>query len=209
MYLFTRRVVVNPAHIRAGMAHALDLLNYVNEKTELQVSLYQVLQGAPLGTLTFAYRTESFAASVEANDALIRSDEYLAKIESGAAYFVGNAEDGLGTFIHSVGEVSAPPAAAAVVSARLEIDQTRKAIAWAVELSDYLTNATGVPSAVLTSNYGEYGSVSWLSYGESLKQLEEANTKTSADPGFLQRLEESAGFFVRGSGIGVLSRKIG
>ena len=209
MYLFTRQVVVNPAHIRAGLAHSLELLNYVNEKTDLQVSLFQVLQGAPLGTLTFAYRTESFAASVEANDALISSDEYLEKIESGAAYYVGNAVDGLGTFIHTVGEVSAPPAAAAVVSARLEIPQARKAIAWAVELADYLTNATGVPSAVLTSNVGDYGTISWLSYGESLKQLEEANTKINADPGFLQRLEDSSGFFVPGSGAGALSRKIG
>ena len=67
----------------------------------------------------------------------------------------------------------------------------------------------GVPSAVLSSNVGEYGTISWLSYGASLAQLEETNSKTSTDPGFLQRLEESAGFFVPGSGVGVLSRKIG
>ena len=63
MYLFTRQIVVNPAQLRAGMAHALDILGYVNKKTELQVSLFQVLQGAPVGTLTFAYQTESYAAS--------------------------------------------------------------------------------------------------------------------------------------------------
>ena len=125
MYLFTRQVVVNPAHLRAGMAHALEMLNYVNQKTELQVSLYQVLQGAPLGTLTFAYLTESYAASVEATDALLRSDEYLEKVESGAAFFVGNPEDRLGTIIHRAGEVSGPPTAAAIVSAQLEVDQTR------------------------------------------------------------------------------------
>lgn len=209
MYLFTRQVVVNPAHIRAGMAHALEMLNYVNEKTELQVSLFQVLQGAPLGTLTYAYRTESFAASVEATDTLTTSDEYLEKVESGAGHFVGNPEDRLATFIHSAGEVSQPPAAAAVVSARLAVEHTRRAIAWAVELSDHLTEVTGVPSAVLASNVGDYGTVSWLSYGKSLAQLEQANTKTNADLGFLQRLDDSGGLFVPGSGRGVLSRKIG
>jgi hypothetical protein len=209
MYLFTRQVVVKAAHTRAGMAHALEMLTYVNQKTKLQVSLFQVLQGAPLGTLTFAYRTDSYAASVEATDALTRSDEYLKKVESGAAFFVGNPEDRLATFIHSAGEVSAPPAAAAVVSARLEVSKIAAAVAWAVELGDYLTNATGVPSAVLTSNVGPYGTISWLNYGTSLLQLEKANAKTSADPGFLRRLGESAGFFVPGSGVGVLSRKIG
>ena len=209
MYLFTRQVVVNPAHVRAGTAHALELLSYVNQKTELQVSLFQVLQGAPLGTLTFAYLTESYAKSVESTEALLRSDEYLEKVESGAGYFVGNPEDRLATVIHMAGERSGPPEAAAIVSAQLEIEQTRKAVAWSVELADYLTNATGVPTAVLTSNVGQYGTISWLSYGDSLLQLEEADSKTNADPGFLQRLEESAGFFVKGSATGGLSRKIG
>ena len=209
MYLFTRQVVVNPAHARAGMAHALEMLKYVNQKTELGVSLFQVLQGAPLGTLTYAYRTESYAASVEATDALTRSDEYLKKVESGAAFFVGNPQDRLATFIHSAGNVSEPPAAAAIVSARLEVNKIGAAIAWAVELSDYLNKATAVPSAVLTSNVGPYGTISWLNYGKSLAQLEKANQKTSADPGFLQRLGASGGFFVPGSGVGTLSRKIG
>ena len=95
------------------------------------------------------------------------------------------------------------------MSAQLEIEQTRKAVAWSVELADYLANATGVPTAVLSSNLSQYGTISWLSYGESLLQLEEADSKTNADPGFLQRLEESAGFFVKGSATGGLSRKIG
>ena len=209
MYLFTRQVLVNPAHLRAGMAHSLEMLSYVNQRSELQVSLFQVLQGAPLGTLTFAYQTESYAASVEAMDTLVGSDEYLEKVEAGAAYFFGSPEDRLGNVIHVAGEVSGPPAAAAIVSARLEVDQTRKAVTWSVELADYLTNATGVPTALLTSNVGQYGTLSWLRYGESLAQLEESESKTNADPGFLQRLEESAGFFVPGSGTGALSRKIG
>ena len=209
MYLFTRQVIVNPAHLRAGMAHSLDMLSYVNQNSELQVSLFQVLQGAPLGTLTYAYLTESYAASVEAADALISSDEYLGKIESGADYYVGNPQDRLATVLHQAGEVSGPPAAAGIVTAQLEIAQSRKAVTWAVELADYLTNASGVPTAVLSSTVGQYGTISWLSYGESLAQLEEASTKTNADPGFLQRLEDSAGLFVSGSGVGVLSRKIG
>ncbi len=209
MYLFTRQVVLNPAHARAGMAHALEMLKYVNSKTELGVSLFQVLQGAPLGTLTYAYRTESYAASVEATDALTRSEEYLRKVEAGAAFFIGNPEDRLASFLHAAGNVDAPPAAAAVVSARLEVSKIAAAIAWAVELANYLNKATGVPSAVLSSNVGPYGTISWLSYGKSLAQLEQANEKSSKDPGFLQRLGASGGFFVPGTGIGVLSRKIG
>ncbi len=209
MYLFTRQVVVNPAQLRAGMAHALDILGYVNEKTDLQVSLFQVLQGAPIGTLTFAYQTESYAASVEQTDVLTGSDEYLEKIESGAGLFLGNPEDRVANIIHLAGEVSGPPAAAGFVSARLEVDHMTRALAWSVELADYLTNATGVPTAVMSSNIPDYGAITWLSFGESLAQLEEAESKTNADPSFLQRMEEAKGFFVPGSGVGGLSRKIG
>ena len=63
MYLFTRQVLLNPAHVRAGMRQAVEMAQYVNEHTSLEVSLFQLLQGAPLGTLTFAYRTESYAAT--------------------------------------------------------------------------------------------------------------------------------------------------
>ena len=87
--------------------------------------------------------------------------------------------------------------------------QAAAAIKWAVEIADYSANATAVPMAVVTSNYGSYGTVSWISYGQSVAQLEEAEEKTNSDPGFLQRLADSAGFFVAGSGVGVLSRKIG
>jgi len=208
MYLFTRRIVVSPAHVRAGMAHAIAMTEYVNQKTNLEVSLFQVLQGAPLGTLMFAYRTDSFAASLESVDGLVDSDEYLAKIEEGAEYFVGNAEDRLGKILHIAGEVTGPPAAASVVSAVIDVPQVSKAMAWSLELADYTANLSGVPVALLVSDFGQYGTVSWLSYGQSVAQLEQAQEKTNSDPGFLQRLTDSQGFFVAGSGVGALSRRV-
>jgi hypothetical protein len=209
MYLFTRRVLVNPSHFRAGMAHAVEMLQYINQKADLEVSLFQVLQGEPLGTLAFTYRTESYAASLETVDELIGSDEYLKKVEKGSQYFIGNPEDRLGKILHIAGEVEGPPAAAGVVTATIDVPQAAAAIKWAVEIADYSANATAVPMAVVTSNYGSYGTVSWISYGQSVAQLEEAEEKTNSDPGFLQRLADSAGLFVPGSGVGVLSRKIG
>ncbi|MBW2273636.1 MAG: hypothetical protein JRG96_10215 [Deltaproteobacteria bacterium] len=208
MYLFTRRVVVSPTHLRAGMAHAIAMTEFVNQKTDLEISLHQVLQGEPLGTLMFAYRTESFAASLESADGLVHSDEYLTKIEEGAQHFVGNAEDRLGKFQHIAGEVSGPPAAAAVVSAAIDVPQVAKAMSWSLELTEYTANLTGVPVALLTSNYGQYGTVSFVSYGQSIAQLEQSQEKTNSDPGFLQRLADSEGLFIAGSGAGVLSRKI-
>jgi len=190
------------------MAHAIEMAGYVNQKTDLEVSLYQVIQGEPLGTLRFAYRTESFAASLESVDALVGSDEYLAKIEKGAAYFLGPAEDRLGNIAHIAGEVSGPPAAAGIVTATLDVPKVAPAMSWSTEIADYSVNLTGVPMAVLTSNYGQYGTVSWISYGQSVAQLEQAQEKTNSDPGFLQRLADSAGFFLPGSGAGALSRKI-
>lgn len=208
MYLYLRRVVMNPVHARAGMAHAIAMTEYVNQRTDLEVSLFQVLQGEPLGTLNFAHRTESFAASLEAIDKLIGTDEYLAKIEEGAGYFIGNAEDRLGTIAHIAGEVDGPPAAASVVTATIDVPLVSQALAWSVDLADYTANLSGVPMAVVTSNYGQYGTVSWISYGQSVAQLEQSQEKTSSDPGFLQRLADSAGLFVPGSGVGTLSRKI-
>lgn len=208
MYLFTRQVLVNPVHIRAGMAHALEMLKYINEKTQLDASLFQVLQGAPVGTLAFAFRTESYAASVEANDALVQSDEYLGKVEAGAAYYVGNPQDQLGELLHIAGEVSGPPAVASVISANIEVARASAAVAWSVDLANYTQNLTGQSTAVVSSNFGQYGRISWIGYASSLSDIESAGKKINTDPGFLQRLGDSAGMFVPGSGAGVLSRKI-
>lgn len=208
MYLFSRRVLVNPAHIRKAMAHATAMTQYVNEKADLDVSLYQVLQGAPLGTLAWAYRTESYAAALESVDSLVSSDEYLEKVEQGAQYFIGNAEDRLAEVIHVAGELSGPPAVAGIVSASMEVSQAGSAAAWSVGLADYTANLSGIPTAVATSNFGPYGTVSWISYAQSVAQLEEAGKKINTDPGFLQRLGDSKDLFVPGSGHGMLSRRI-
>jgi hypothetical protein len=104
--------------------------------------------------------------------------------------------------------VSGPPAAATVVRATIDVPHVARAMSWSLELTNYTANLTGTPVALLTSNYGQYGSVAWVSYGDSVGQLEQAQEKTNTDPGFLQRLADSEGLFVAGSGEGVLSRKI-
>jgi len=208
MYIFTRRALLNPAHIRKGLAHAVAMTQYVNEKSDLGVSLYEVLQGAPQGTLTWAYRTDSYAVSLASVDGFARSDEYLKKVETGAEYFIGNPEDRLGEVIHVAGEVSGPPAVAGTVTAGMEVSQAGAAIAWSVGLADYMANLSGIPTAVVTSNFGPYGTVTWISYGQSVAQLEESGKKINTDPGFLQRLGESQGLVIPGSGHGMLSRKI-
>jgi hypothetical protein len=208
MYLFTRRVLANPAHMRKAMAHAAEMTQYVNEKTDLEVSLFEVLQGAPVGTLSWAYRTESYAASLDSVDAVVRSEEYLKKVEKGAEYFLGNPEDRLGEFIHGAGEVTGPPSVAGITTATMEVPQAAAALAWSVGLADYTANLSGIPMTVVTSSFGEYGTISWISYAESLAQFEAAGKKINTDPGFLQRLGDSKGFFVPGSGVGMLSRKI-
>ena len=208
MYLFTRQVLVNPAHVRAGMRQAIEMAQYVNQHTSLEVSLFQLLQGAPLGTLTFAYRTDSYAATFAETDALLQSDEYMGKVESGAQYYVGSPQDHVARFIHQSGEIVGPPAAAGLVTASMQVDKAADAVKWSIELSDFMAKLTGVPNAVLTSNYGRWGQIAWLTYGSSLAQLEEAEAQVNSDSGFLKRLGKSEHLFVPGSGAGSLSRKI-
>ena len=108
----------------------------------------------------------------------------------------------------TAGEVTGPPAAASVITATMETSRAGSAVAWAVDLAKYVNNLTAQPMAVLASNFGVYGTISWLGYGSSLAAIEEAGGKINSDPGFIQRLGDSAGLFVPGSGTGALSRKI-
>jgi len=209
MYLFTRQILLNPAHVRAGMTQALEMNRYVKEKTKLDTSLFRVLQGAPLGTLVFGFRTESYAASLADTDALIQSDEYMQKVESSAQYFTGNPQDRVAKYLHETGTLVGPPAAASIISATINVSQAAEAVAWSIELAEFTSKLTGVPNAVLSSSYGQFGEIVWIANGNSVEQLEEATEKTNSDPGFAERLGKSAGLFVPGSATSALTRKIG
>jgi hypothetical protein len=201
-------VVANPSHIRAALAHAIETTEYVNQKTDLEVSLFEVLQGEPLGTLTFAYTAESYAASLASADELSSWNEYFAKIEEGAELFVGNPVDQVNRFVHTAGEVSEPPAAATTVTATIELPQIAEAMSWALEFANYTSNLTGVPIQLISSSFGQYGAISWIFCAQSVAQLEQSDEKLSSDPGFLQRLAGSDGLFLPGSVGLTLSRRI-
>ena len=85
---------------------------------------------------------------------------------------------------------------------------SRIGVVQSVDLANYTQNVTGQTTAVVSSNFGQYGRISWIGYGSSLADIESAGKKINTDPGFLQRLADSEGLFVSGSGAGVLSRKI-
>ncbi len=209
MFLFNRQVLVNPAHARAGTTQALEMARYVNEKTDLGVSLFQVLQGAPVGTLTFAYVTESYAASVASADSLVRSDEYMQKVEAGAQYYAGNPEDSLAKFLYQTSMPDGLPDVAGIVTAVMEVSQAAAAVAWSIEFADFMTKVTGIATSVLISNSGQYGKISWLSHAESLAQLEAAEEKKNSDPGFAECLSKMPGLFLTGATTIGLSRRIG
>jgi hypothetical protein len=94
------------------------------------------------------------------------------------------------------------------VTATINLSEARAAVAWAIELADFMAKITNVPTAVLSSNFEQYGTIAWLAYGSSLAQLEEAAEKTNSDAGFAERLGKSSGLFLPGSGRSALSRRI-
>ena len=85
---------------------------------------------------------------------------------------------------------------------------SRIGVVQSVDLANYTQNVTGQTTAVVSSDFGQYGRITWIGYSPSLTDLENAGKKINTDPGFLQRLADSEGMFVSGSGAGVLSRKI-
>ena len=208
MILFTRRITLDPAHLRNATAHAHEMRALVNEKTTLDVALYEVLFGAPVGTLVYSCRGESYAAVLEEMDRLRADEEYQRRSEQGAAYRLGNPEDALGQFLHVVGDASARPEAVNLVTAVTEAGSLSQAIQWGIELADFLEGHNGLPVALVSSNTGRYGVLSWLTYGASIAELEKGSEKTIVDPGFHAQLARSTGLFVPGAATGTMSRRI-
>lgn len=202
MKLFSRRVhMVGPP--AETMAYATDMCAFVNERVGREIALWSAVFGVPLGTMMFTMRVEGVADLTAATGALLADPEYHAKIAAGAA-FAGAMppEDSLGTPIRGELGSAAPPVGtyAAVTTAQISNGKYAEAFGWAVEVAEQVESTTGMPTMVLASQYGPFGTVNWIAAGADAAGVDAANAALMADEGYMKMLGAAGELFLPGSG---------
>jgi len=166
MLLFTRTVRMS-GPLQDVASYAADMRALVSDKTGVDVGLWSVQFGAPLGTMVYSARVEDMVHLSSIQTTLMADADYHKHLAKGSDFVAGPAEDALGEPLHG-GEGDAPPVGTVVTATRAVIagGAYSEAIAWSVDMAsgDVLSTANvdtatatvpGVPA--LTLNWGAHG----------------------------------------------------
>ena len=108
MHLFSRNVQFNGPTSEV-MAHAASLRAYVAEKSGLDVGLWSVVFGAPVGTCTYSARVDGLAGVQAMAMSLAGDAKWEALLAKGADWYTGAPSDALASPLHGSLDGGSPP----------------------------------------------------------------------------------------------------
>jgi len=201
MQLFSRSV-----HFQGPTAdvvpHAIALRDHVSKKIGQEVSLWNIMFGAPFGTVGYSARVDGLSGVAAMGAALAGDKEYEALLAKGTGWVSGPPVDTLRESLSGEMAAAAPPlgAVATVTTAVIEGGNYTAAIGWGLATAAHVTAVTGMPVAFLIDMFGTFGQVTWIGIGSDVAAADDANAKLNADAAYMEMLEGTAGMFVPGSG---------
>jgi hypothetical protein len=201
MQLFSRSV-----HFQGPTAdvvpHAIALRDHVSKKIGQEVSLWNILFGAPFGTVAYTARVDGLSGVAAIGTALAGDKEYEALLAKGTGWVSGPPVDTLRESLSGEMGAAVPPvgSVATVTTAVIEGGKYGAAIGWGLAVAAHVTAVTGQPVAFLMDMFGTFGQVAWIGIESDLGAADAANAKLNADAAYMEMLEGTAGMFVPGSG---------
>lgn len=200
MLLFSR-VITPSGSPRKVMPWVADITEYVNANSTLQVTCWSGTFGYPIGTIAWSSIVESQTALSAATSALLSQGGYLDRIDAAADLVTTPGHDLLRELVY--GAPSEPPplgAVGTITTATALVDRMADAVAWGVEIAQYLEGVMGSSIAVLTDVYGTMGGITWIGVVPDIAAADAARAKVAVDTDYITRLAGSKDLFIPGSG---------
>ena len=199
--LFFSRVVTLSGNPRRSAPWAIGMAEYVRANSGLDVSLWLTDFGAPIGTFTWAAPIESQAVLADARAKLLTDDRYYDQLEQAVDLIAQPGQDQLLEVVSGQpAEAPAIGAVATLTTATALVDRLADAMAWSIEMAQYVTEATGVRVTLLSSVYGPLGEMTWAGVQPDVAGVDAVRGKLGTDPEYLRRLTATKDLFISGSG---------
>lgn len=199
MHLFTRQATLAREHVVEGRAYAVEIAQYMSEKTGLEVIPWAVVYGAPVGSVSWSTRVDSQAAMGAAQEMLAGDDGFLERSKANARLFTGPAENTIGEFLASSGGTVSVGRFATVVIAQCAGGKIGEAMSWGIDMMEHVAKVTGAESSFVRGIYGPFGTLVWVSRFDTMEALDAANAALTTDSTYLERLDQGGDLFVPGS----------
>jgi hypothetical protein len=191
---------------------ALEVTGAVNERTHLDVSVWQGLFGRPIGSYAWSTVIDSLTSLEAAFDALGSDTAFAALLGKAQPWLREPAEDALLRVVHAAGGEYVRPhvgAYAEVTTAVPAEGRLAESGAWGVEISDVHADLTHSSVLFCTSEYATFGELRWMAMYDSAAAVDAAAEAIAKDEGYMARLDAAGGLFVEGLARRGLARRIG
>jgi hypothetical protein len=191
---------------------ALEITGAVNERTHLDVSVWQGLFGRPAGTYAWSTVVDNLTSLEAAFDALGTDQAFLALQGKAAGWLRAPAEDALLRVVHAAGGEYVRPHVGAYAEVTAAVPAEGKlaaAGAWGVEIADVHADLTHSSVLFCTSEYAQFGEMRWMAMYESAAAVDAAAEAIAKDEGYMARLDGAGELFLEGAAQRALARRIG
>jgi len=194
MYIYTRSARLAPGNLRDSMAWALSMTEKVNQISEAQFHLWSTVNSPGIGTLSWAANIDDLAV-LEATQAKLSADDgYHSLVAQSAKLLSADAlNDNLIRLIVADADASATDTQfVSVNQAVLAPGHSVRGVEVGIEIAQRAKKSTGRPVSFGASATGEYGTVGWIGYYDSVQQLQSSQEALAADPDFAKYLDKEA-----------------
>lgn len=198
MYLFTRQTRLSPEHAIDGMEWAVTIADKVNQITSLNVGVWTPMLSPGVATLSFGAAVESLTDLEDAQAKTLVDPTFLDLAKQGAQITIGGLDDQVAQFIVGGTDDGSNPSYVAVVQSQLANGKFGSGVAAGVEIAQRATELSGMTTSFLLGSTGTYGAVAWITGAPSLRELEEGEAKTNANPEFVALVDRVADNFLPG-----------
>ena len=198
MQLFTRGIQMRGLPAVVG-AHAIALRDHVAKNTGLDIGLWSIMFGAPVGSLAYTARVDGLAGYEQMTAALSGDAEWDALVVKGADMVVGPAVDSLReSLTPDLGDAPPVGSVATVTTAVITGGHYAEAIGWGLDIAAHVTAVTGEPVMFMMDMFGTFGQVTWIGASPSCADADVLNGKLTADATYMDKLGGAKGLFVEG-----------
>lgn len=199
MYIFNRTRQARSSRMLEAIAGGIEAADKVNQITGLDLWVWAVRFGAPVGTITWSTRIESQADVHVAMEKTAADAAYMDLVQGLDEHFEGDTIDTLGRLVAGTPRET-PSKYYAVTMAKMAAGRYAEAIEFSVGLQQFMEAELERPTAFLTSQYGGFSDVAFLMGHDSMDEVEAASEWVATSAEYQERINSAAGLFIDGSG---------
>ncbi len=199
MYIFNRTRQARSSRMLEAIAGGIEAADKVKQITGLDLWVWAVRFGAPVGTITWSTRIESQTDIKIAMEKTIADAAYMDLVQGLDEHFEGQTVDSLGRLVSGTPREE-PSQLYTVTMAKMTAGRYREAIEFAIGMQEFMEAELGRPTAFLTSEYGGFSDVAWLMGHDSMDEVEAASQWVATSEEYHERVHAATGLFIDGSG---------